>query len=127
MTLAWDRLLELDAYRVTEIPRRPDAGTSEAPQERPSDTGRTQRFAALVAAYHAGAETKNGSTGALAIGWIRHSAGGPIQFLVAGASLVGSGANGIASTETTSPRVGSMPAAAATTLRIFATSAAETV
>jgi DNA helicase HerA-like ATPase len=46
----------------------------------------------LVAAYHAGAETKNGSTGALAIGWIRHSAGGPIQFLVAGAGLVGSGA-----------------------------------
>ena len=94
MTLAWDRLLELDAYRVTEIPRRPDAGTSEAPQERPSDTGRTQRFAALVAAYHAGAETKNGSMGALAIGWIRHSAGGPIQFVVAGAGLVGSGANG---------------------------------
>jgi len=92
VTLAWDRLRELDAYRVTEIPRRPEAGTSEAPQERPSDTGRTQRFAALVAAYHAGAESKNGSMGALAIGWIRHRAGGPIQFLVAGAGLVGSGA-----------------------------------
>ena len=35
----------------------------------------------------------------------------------------GGGANGIASTETTSPRVGSIPAAAETTLRIFATSA----
>jgi uncharacterized protein len=93
VTLAWDGLRELDAYRVTEIPRRPDAGTSEAPQERPNDSGRTQRFAALVAAYHAGAETKNGDTGALAIGWVRHSAGGPIQFLVAGAGLVGSGAN----------------------------------
>jgi DNA helicase HerA-like ATPase len=96
VTLAWDRLRELDTYRVTEIPRRPDAGTSEAPQERPSDTGRTQRFAALVAAYHAGAETKNGSMGALAIGWIRHRAGGPIQFLVAGAGLVGSGAGVVA-------------------------------
>jgi DNA helicase HerA-like ATPase len=83
---------ELDAYRVTEIPRRPDAGTSEAPQERPNDSGRTQRFAALVAAYHAGAETKDGR-GALAIGWLRHSVGGPIQFLVAGAGLVGSGAD----------------------------------
>jgi DNA helicase HerA-like ATPase len=93
VTLAWDGLRELDAYRVTEIPRRLDAGTSEAPQERPNDAGRTQRFAALVAAYHAGAETKNGGAGALAIGWIRHSVGGPIQFLVAGAGLVGSGAN----------------------------------
>jgi hypothetical protein len=93
VTLAWDGLRELDAYRVTEIPRRPDAGTSEAPPERPNDTGRTQRFAALVAAYHAGAGTKNGSAGALAIGWIRHSVGGPIQFLVGGAGLVGSDAN----------------------------------
>ena len=93
MTLAWDGLRELDAYRVTEIPRRPDAGTSEAPQERSKDSGRTQRFAALVAAYHAGAETKNGDAGALAIGWLRHRAGGPIQFLVAGSGLVGSGAN----------------------------------
>jgi uncharacterized protein len=93
VTLAWEGLRELDAYRVTEIPRRPDAGTSEAAQERSNDSGRTQRFAALVAAYHAGAETKNGDTGALAIGWVRHRAGGPIQFLVAGAGLVGSGAN----------------------------------
>jgi DNA helicase HerA-like ATPase len=91
--LAWDGLDELAAYRVTEIPRRPDAGTAEAPREQPNDPGRTQRVAALVAAYHAGAEAKNGSTGALAIGWIRHSAGGPIQFLVAGAGLVGSGAD----------------------------------
>jgi DNA helicase HerA-like ATPase len=91
--LAWDGLDELDAYRVTEIPRRPDAGTAEAPQDQPNDPGRTQRVAALVAAYHAGAEAKDGSAGALAIGWIRHSAGGPVQFLVAGAGLVGSGAD----------------------------------
>jgi DNA helicase HerA-like ATPase len=91
VTLAWEGLRELDAYRVTEIPRRPEAGTSEVPQERSNDSGRTQRFAALVAAYHAGAETKNGDAGVLAIGWVRHRAGGPIQFLVGGAGLVGSG------------------------------------
>src|ERR1035438_898832 len=91
VTLAWDGLRDLDAYQVSEIPRRPDTGTAEAPQQPPNDAGRTQRVAALVAAYHAGAEAKNGSTGALAIGWIRHQAGGPVHFLVAGPGLVGSG------------------------------------
>jgi uncharacterized protein len=92
VTLAWDGLSELAAYRVTEIPRRPDTGAAEAPQEQPNDAGRTQRVAALVAAYHAGAESKNSSTGALAISWIRHRSGGPVHFLVAGAGLVGGGA-----------------------------------
>jgi DNA helicase HerA-like ATPase len=91
VTLAWDGLGELDAYQVTEIPRRPDTGTTQAPQEQPDDAGRTQRIAALVAAYHAGAETK-ASAGALAIGWVRHHQGGPVHFLVAGAGLVGSAA-----------------------------------
>src|SRR6266446_9775382 len=89
--LAWDALGELDAYRITEIPRRPDAGATQPPQQQPNDAGRTQRVAALVAAYHAGAESKGNGTGALAVGWIRHSAGGPVQFLTAGAGLVGSG------------------------------------
>jgi DNA helicase HerA-like ATPase len=89
--LAWDALNELDAYRITEIPRRPDAGATQTPQQQPNDAGRTQRVAALVAAYHAGAESKGNGTGALAVGWIRHSAGGPVQFLTAGAGLVGSG------------------------------------
>ncbi len=89
--LAWGGLNDLDAYRVTEIPRRPDTGT--APPDRPNDPGRTQRVAALVAAYHAGAGSGAGHAGAVAIGWIRHDAGGPVHFLAAGAALVGSGAD----------------------------------
>jgi len=89
---AWDALSELDAYRVTEIPRRAETdGTRPAPDE-PDDAGRTQRLAALTAAYHAGAEAKGDGPAALAIGWIRHSAGGPVQVLAAGAGLVGSDA-----------------------------------
>src|ERR1700745_1762166 len=72
--LAWDALGGLDAYRVTEIPRRPDPAPAPA-QADSDDPGRIQRLAALVAAYHAGAEAKgngaeargNGS-GAVAIG-----------------------------------------------------------
>ena len=90
MTLAWDALNEPDAYRITEIPRRSDADTAQPSLDRPGDPGRTQRLAALIAAYHAGAEAKGNGAGALAIGWIRHGAGGPVQVLVAGAGLVGS-------------------------------------
>ena len=54
MTLAWDALNELDAYRITEIPRRSDADAAPPAQDRPNDPGRTQRLAALIAAYHAG-------------------------------------------------------------------------
>jgi DNA helicase HerA-like ATPase len=92
VTLAWDGLSELAGYQVTEIPRRPDTGAAEAPKPPPNDAGRTQRAAALAAAYHAGAESANSDAGALAIGWVRHRAGGPVHFLVAGAGLVGSGA-----------------------------------
>ena len=91
--LAWGGLSELDAYRITEIPRRPDAGTAQRPADQPDDPGRTQRAAALVAAYHAGAGSSRNHAGALAIGWIRHAAGGPVQFLAAGAALVGSDAD----------------------------------
>ena len=90
MTPGWPELTELDAYRITEIPRRPDAGDAEAPPDQSGDPGRTQRLAALTAAYHVGAGTKSNSHPALAIGWVRHSAGGPVQLLVAGPGLVGS-------------------------------------
>ncbi len=90
MTLGWPELTELDAYRITEIPRRPEAGDTEAPRDQPSDPGRTQRLAALIAAYHAGVGAKGDGQGALAIGWVRHSAGGPVQFLAAGSGLIGS-------------------------------------
>ena len=89
MTLAWNALNELNAYRITEIPRRSDADATR-PADQPNDVGRTQRLAALIAAYHAGAEAKGNGSTALAIGWIRHSAGGPVQVLVAGTGLVGS-------------------------------------
>jgi len=92
---AWDTLNELDAYRITEIPRGPAAeGTGQArPAEtEPGDTGRTQRLAALIAAYHAGADTKDVGAGALVVGWIRHGEAGPVQVLTAGPGLVGSGA-----------------------------------
>ena len=86
--LAWPELDGLDAYRITEIPRRPDTEQTAAPPDRPGDAGRTQRLAALVAAYHAGAGVQG--SGALALGWVRHEAGGPVQFLAAGRGLVGS-------------------------------------
>ena len=95
MTLGWPELTELDAYRITEIPRRPDAGDAEAPRDQPADPGRTQRLAALIAAYHAGVGTKNIGTKSnghpgLALGWVRNRTGGPVQFLAAGPGLVGS-------------------------------------
>ena len=86
MTLGWPELTALDAYRITEIPRRPGPGETGASPGLPNDPGRTQRLAALIAAYHAGA----GDSSALALGWVRHRAGGPVQFLAAGPGLIGS-------------------------------------
>ncbi|HEY6311591.1 MAG TPA: ATP-binding protein [Streptosporangiaceae bacterium] len=91
MTLAWQELDGLDAYRITEIPRRPEAGETQAPRDQQADPGRTQRLAALIAAYHAGAGSKSDGTGTLAMGWVRHRAGGPVQLLAAGPGLVGGG------------------------------------
>ncbi len=90
VTLAWSALNELGAYRITEIPRRAGSGTRRYRPDEPGDTARTQRVAALTAAYHAGAEAKGNGAGALAVGWVRHHAGGPVQVLAAGAALVGS-------------------------------------
>ena len=49
--LAWDALGELDTYRITQIPRRADPGPAQPPSAESDDAGRTQRLAALVAAY----------------------------------------------------------------------------
>ncbi|MGH3287515.1 MAG: hypothetical protein ACRDPD_22955, partial [Streptosporangiaceae bacterium] len=99
MTLGWPELTALDAYRITELPRRPGPGETGASPGLANDPGRTQRLAALIAAYHAGAgakggeaengdakggDAKGGDSGALALGWVRHRAGGPVQFLAAG-------------------------------------------
>ena len=94
MTLAWQMLTELSAYRVTEIPR-PDAGETGPSGHQTADQGRAQRLAALIAAYHAGvgavgAGAAGAGLGALAVGWVRHRAGGPVQVLAAGRGLVGS-------------------------------------
>jgi uncharacterized protein len=86
---AWQRLSELDAYRITEIPRRPEADAAGHAANEPGDAGRSQRLAALIAAYHAGAEVTGDGSGALAIGWMRPSADGPVQLLAAGAGLAG--------------------------------------
>ncbi len=95
---AWSALNALGAYRVTEIPRR--AGPRRSSPDEPGDAGRTQRIAALTAAYHAaidaqenGPSTGQSSAGqpsAFAVGWVRHGAGQPVQILTAGKALVGS-------------------------------------
>ncbi len=93
--LTWDALNELDGYRVTEIPRRPEAEATQPSPGQPgpgqaSDPGRTQRLAALIAAYHAGADARRSGSGTVALGWVRDRTGGPVHILAAGAGLVGS-------------------------------------
>ncbi|MGH3224679.1 MAG: hypothetical protein ACRDPY_39385, partial [Streptosporangiaceae bacterium] len=83
MRLAWEILNGLDAYRITQIPRLP------ARARRADDPGRARRIAALVAAYHAGAD-QDGGAEAVAVGWFRPGYGDPVQLLAAGAGLVGS-------------------------------------
>ena len=75
------------AYRITEIPRRPES--SQAGPARPDggDPGRPERAAALVAAYHAGIANP---AGPVAFGWVRAAAGGPVLIIAAGDALVGS-------------------------------------
>ena len=76
---AWRQLCGLDAYRITEIPRHPKDAAERPDSDH--DPGRAQRIAALVAAYHSG--------GAVAYGWLRLQAGGPVQILAAGTALAG--------------------------------------
>src|SRR5580658_885809 len=90
VTLGWPELTALDAYRITDIPRRLGPGETGVSVGQPNDPGRTQRLAALIAAYHAGVAAQGNGPGALALGWVRHRAGGPVQFLAAGPGLVGS-------------------------------------
>ena len=81
MKLAWETLNGLDAYRITQIPRRP---RPRAGCRQPVDPGRKPRIAALVAAYHAALGGAAGR-GAVAFGWVRPGCGDPVQFLAAGA------------------------------------------
>ena len=77
----WRQLCALDAYRITEMPRRANGETRSGP-DADRDPGRAQRIAALVAAYYSG--------GTVAYGWMRLQAGGPVQILAGGAALAGS-------------------------------------
>jgi DNA helicase HerA-like ATPase len=81
-------LLGLDAYAITEIPRREDAGLEVGTARSVADPGRAQRVSALVAAYHVGIAA--GQARPVAFGWVRTAAGGPVRVVVAGDALVGS-------------------------------------
>jgi uncharacterized protein len=86
-------LQQLTAYLIQEIPRREDPGAGDGADsgtaQRAQDPGRSQRLAALLAAYHAGiAAPENGGT--VAFGWFRTAAGGPVRVIAAGDALVGS-------------------------------------
>jgi DNA helicase HerA-like ATPase len=82
---AWRLLWRLDAWRVTQIPRRPPReppGGRELPGG-PDDDGDLlagQRAAALTAAFHGGG-------GPVGFAWVRDRAGGPVQVLAAGRPL----------------------------------------
>ena len=78
----------LDAYAITEIPRREDAHQDGGRARRVADSGRGQRVAALVAAYHAG--LAGGEARPVAFGWVRTAPGGPVRVIAAGAALAGS-------------------------------------
>jgi DNA helicase HerA-like ATPase len=91
MTLSWEALGGLDAHRITEIPRQTQADDVTHEPHHVGDLGRAQRFAALVAAYHAASPAGGGQPAPLAFGWVRHDESGPIQILAAGDAIVGSG------------------------------------
>ena len=82
---AWQVLRDLEAWQITQIPRRPHARQDSAAGQDQADLGATQRLQALVSAFHYGAP--------VAFGWMREQAGGPVRVLAAGPALVG-GADG---------------------------------
>ena len=73
---AWQVLGGLQAWQITEFPRRPHARQNSAPDQDRADLGATQRLQALVSAFHYGAP--------VAFGWMREHAGGPVRVLAAG-------------------------------------------
>src|SRR5260370_41016437 len=77
----WQVLRGLEAWQITEFPRRPRARQNSAPDQDRADLGTTQRVQALVSAFHYGAP--------VAFGWLREHAGGPVRVLAAGPALAG--------------------------------------
>jgi DNA helicase HerA-like ATPase len=94
----------LPAYVVGEIPRRDDGFAETGAAQRDPDPGRGARVAALTAAYHASVAESEVVTGdevvtagpAVAFGWVRLAAGGPVRVIAAGDTLVGSAGPGSA-------------------------------
>src|SRR5580704_11256767 len=78
----------LQAWQITELPRRPYARQNSAPDQDRADLGATQRLQALVSAFHYGAP--------VAFGWLREQAGGPVRVLAAGPALAGAARAGAA-------------------------------
>ena len=78
---AWQVLRGLEAWQITEFPRRPHARQNSAPDHDRADLGTTQRLQALASAFHYGAP--------VAFGWLREHAGGPVRVLAAGPALAG--------------------------------------
>ena len=78
---AWQVLRGLQAWQITQIPRRPRAQRDSATNEDLADVGAAQRLQALVSAFHRGAP--------VAFGWIREHPGGPVRVLAAGPALAG--------------------------------------
>ncbi len=66
----WQRLSDLDACRVTRIPRRPGNAAPDGQPRADRDAGRPQRVAALISAYHAGIG-RHTDAGPIALGWVR--------------------------------------------------------
>ena len=73
---AWQVLGGLQAWQITEFPRRPHARQNSVPDQDRADLGTTQRLQALVSAVHYGAP--------VAFGWMREHAGGRVRVLAAG-------------------------------------------
>ena len=83
---AWQVLRDLDAWQITQIPRRPHDRQDSAAGGDQADRGASQRLQVLVSAFHYGAP--------VAFGWIREHPGGPVGVLAAGPALAGSADGG---------------------------------
>ena len=77
----------LTGYVVGEIPRREDAPLEGGQERRAPHSGRAERLAALVAAYHSGIAGDRPCP--IAFGWVRASSGGPVRVVAGGEALAG--------------------------------------
>ena len=77
---AWQVLRGLEAWQITQFPRRPHARQDSVSGQDHADRGTAQRLQALVSAFHYGAP--------VAFGWLREHPGGPVGVLAAGPALV---------------------------------------